>query len=140
MSINYPLILIISVIQFIVGAIWYMWFFGGLWERIHGFNELSAETQSEMRKGMLPYLLTQFGMTLVTNVALGLLIFSLKGSEWNALMISMLVWIGFISTTQVVTVIFGRDKKEWMITKIAVIVSHQFVNFLIAGAIYYYFL
>jgi len=139
-NINYLLVFIVSIVQFIVGAIWYMPIFGNLWGKIHGFEQLNPEVQSEMQKSMLPYLFTQFVMTFITNLVLIILIRALKESPLSIIMICFLVWIGFVATTQVVGVIFGGDKKEWMLTKIGIMVSHEFVNFMIAGAIFQYFL
>ena len=136
MNINFLLILIVSVVQFIVGAIWYMPVFGTLWGKIHGFDKQTPETQKEMQKGMLPYLLIQFAMTFITNLVLVILLTALKGGSMTPVYTCFLVWVGFIATTQVVTVLFGGDKKEWMLTKVGIIISHQFVNFMIAGLIY----
>ena len=50
MDINYIAILVATVVQFIIGAIWYMPLFGGLWGRIHGFESHSPEEKEEMRR------------------------------------------------------------------------------------------
>ncbi len=119
MDINYVAILVASVLQFIIGAIWYMPLFGGLWGRIHGFDNKAPEVQAEMRKGMLPLLVVQFIGTLVTSFVFVLLLNGFP-SDWNRYGLAAFFWLGFVVPTQISAVIFGGTAPGWILKKIAV--------------------
>ena len=125
MSVNYLAILLATVAQFIIGAIWYMPIFGKLWGKIHGFDKISKEKQQEMMKGMTPYLVVQFVITLVTTVVLALFITYLP--LWNAYAMAGFFWLGFVLPTQVAAVIFGGTEGKWMVTKIAIMAGGSLV-------------
>lgn len=119
MDINYIAVLIATVVQFIIGAIWYMPLFGGLWGRIHGFESHSPEEQAAMRTGMLPLLVVQFIGTLVTSFVFVLLLNGFP-ADWNRFGLAAFLWIGFVVPTQVAAVIFGGTPPQWIFKKIAV--------------------
>jgi len=122
MNIHYGAILIATVVQFIIGAIWYMPLFGNLWGKIHGFDNKSPEVQKEMRKGMFPLLAVQFVITLVTSFVFDLL----RGGfppEWNIYGLAGFFWLGFIVPTQIAGVIFGGTNPKWVMKKILVMVG-----------------
>ena len=66
MHINYLSIIVATIVQFAIGAIWYSVFFGKLWGKIHGFDKLPKETQQKMMKAMGPFYGLQAFVTLVT--------------------------------------------------------------------------
>jgi len=119
MSLNFVAIIVASVVQFVIGAVWYMPLFGKLWGKIHGFDIQSPEAQKEMQKGMAPLLFAQFVVTIVTTVVLAMFLPVLP-LEWNPYGIAGFFWLGFVVPTQVSAVLFGGTKPEWMVTKILI--------------------
>lgn len=119
MSINYLAILIASVAQFIIGAIWYMPIFGNIWGKIHGMDTKSPEEQKVMQSKMMPLLVVQFIVTVVTTVVLAIFITNLPQS-WNVYALAGFFWLGFVVPTQVSAVLFGGTKPEWVVTKIVI--------------------
>lgn len=119
MELNYMAIIVASIAQFIFGAIWYMPIFGKTWGEIHGFDQVPADKQKEMMKGMWKLLVTQFIFTLVTTVVFALLLNGFP-SNWNIYGLAFFFWLGFILPTQVAAIIFGGTKPGWVITKIAI--------------------
>lgn len=119
MSLNIVAILVASVVQFIIGAVWYTPIFGKIWGRIHGYDLLSPEAQKEMMKGMAPLLFAQFIVTIVTTVVLAMFLPVLP-LEWNPYGIAGFFWLGFVVPTQVSAVLFGGTKPEWFVTKILI--------------------
>jgi fatty acid desaturase len=115
MSLNYLAILIATVLQFIVGAIWYMPLFGKMWGEIHGFNKFSKEEQQKMMKGMGPFYTLQIFVTLVTTVVLALFVAGLP--DWNVYGIAGFLWLGFVVPTQVSAVVFGGTEPKWIAKK-----------------------
>lgn len=116
MNINYIAVLVAAVAQFIFGAIWYMPIFGNLWGKIHGFDRHSPEAQEKMRKGMMPLLVVQFIITLVTTIVLAKL-FNTYTGDWSDYCLAALFWIGFIVPTQIAAIIFGGTDPKWIIHK-----------------------
>lgn len=125
MQLNYLAILLATIAQFIIGAIWYMMIFGKLWGKIHGFDKLPKATQQKMMKSMGPYYGLQAFITLVTSVVLALFITYLP--MWNAYAMAALFWIGFVVPTQASAVVFGGTEPKWMVKKTAVMAGASFL-------------
>lgn len=133
MSLNYSAILVASVAQFIIGAIWYMPIFGKTWGKIHGMDTVPPEELKVMQKKMIPYLVVQFIATIITTFVLAIFI-TYSPYAWNVYALAGFFWIGFVVPTQVSAVIFGGTKKEWVMTKILIMAGGSILC-LEAGAI-----
>jgi hypothetical protein len=48
-TVSLSAVAVATVVQFIVGAIWYMPIFGKLWGEMFGFDKLSKKQQQEMQ-------------------------------------------------------------------------------------------
>jgi hypothetical protein len=118
MNINYMAIGVATVLQFIIGAVWYSFMFGKLWGRIHGFDALTKEAQQQMMKKIGPFYVLQFLITIITTFVLALFIAELP--EWNPYVMAGFFWIGFVVPTQISGVIFGGTESRWIIKKILV--------------------
>ena len=134
--INYTAVIIASIAQFVVGAIWYMPVFGKLWGRMHGFDLVAPETQKEMMKGMPPLLLMQFVGTLVTTTVFSLLVWGLP-AEWNLFGIAFFLWLGFVVPTQVSAVVFGGTEPKWFVKKILVMAGGALLCLEVAALTFY---
>lgn len=133
MSINYTAVLVASVVEFAVGAIWYMPLFGNLWGKIHGFAKMTKKEQAEARKGMAPLMVTQFVGTIITTFVLAKFITMLPG--YSVYKLAVMAWAGFVVPTQVAAVIFGGTDKQWMVTKTLIMASGSLVCLLAAAAV-----
>lgn len=119
MQFNWLAIIIATIVQFIIGAIWYSVFFGKLWGKIHGFDKLPKEVQQKMMKSMGPFYALQAFVTLITSIVLAIFITYLP-SDWNVYALAGFFWLGFVVPTQVSAVIFGGTEGKWIAKKIAV--------------------
>ena len=119
MTLDYVAILVASVAQFIIGAVWYMPIFGNIWGKIHGMDQVSPDERKVMQSKMMPLMVAQFIVTVVTTVVLAIFITNLPQS-WNVYALAGFFWIGFVVPTQVSAVLFGGTKPEWVITKILI--------------------
>lgn len=117
MQLHYLAIIVATVVEFVIGAIWYGPIFGKLWGKIHGFDKLSKETQEKMMKAMGPFYALQAFVTLVTTFVLALFITYLP--LWNAYAMAGFFWIGFVVPAQVSAVIFGGTEGKWIVKKLA---------------------
>lgn len=133
MTINYLAVLVASIAQFIVGAVWYMPLFGNLWGKIHGFDKLSKAEQKEAQKQMMPLLLVQFVVTVITTVVLAKFIVLLP--TYSALSLALMIWIGFFVPVQVAGVIFGGTDPKWVVKKVLVMSGASLVCLVVAAAI-----
>ncbi len=138
MQLNFLAIIIATVVEFILGAIWYSALFGKLWGRIHGFDKLSKEVQQKMIKEMGPYYGVQAFVTLVTTIVLAIFMAYLP-HDWNAYAMAGFFWIGFVVPTQVSAVIFGGTDRKWIVKKIAVQAGASIVCLEAAAAILHFF-
>ena len=132
MQLNYLAILIATIVEFAIGAVWYSFLFGKLWGKIHGFDKLTKEVQQKMMKEMGPYYGLQFIVTVITTVVLAFLLVSLP--DLNPHLLAAYVWIGFVVPTQVSAVVFGGTERKWIVKKILVMAGASFLC-LEAGAL-----
>ena len=132
-SINYGAVLLATVVQLIVGGIWYTPVFGKVWGKIHGFDALSKKTQAEMQKEMVPLLVAQFLVTGVT--ALFLAQFMLLLSEIRPYELATWLWLGFMVPVQISAVLFGGTEKQWISKKILIMAGGSFVCIQLAAVI-----
>ncbi len=119
MQINFIAVLVATVVQFIIGAIWYSLLFGKLWGRIHGFDKLPKATQQKMMKEMGPYYGLQVLITVITSYILAIFLTYLP-NDWSPYSLAAMLWLGFIVPAQVSAVIFGGTDRKWIGKKIAV--------------------
>lgn len=134
MFINVWSVIIASAAQFIIGAVWYMPLFGKLWGKIHDFEAKSPEEQAVMTKKMMPLLVVQFIVTVVTTIVLAIFITWVPMS-WNTYALAGFLWIGFVVPTQVSAVVFGGTKPEWVVTKIAIMAGGSLICLEVAAVI-----
>lgn len=135
MDINYVTILVAAAAQFIVGAIWYMPIFGKMWGEIHGFDKVAPEMQKEMQKGMMPLLVVQFVMALVTSAVFGIFV-ATASTGWNLYALAGHYWLGFAAPMQVSLVVFGGTEPKWVIKKTLIAIGGSLVCFMAMAAVF----
>ncbi len=135
MELNYGAIVVATLVQFGIGGIWYMPLFGKLWGEMHGFDRLSPEVQKQAQKDMMPFLLVQLGLTLVTSFVFALLRSGLP-ADWNIYGLAGFIWLGFVMPAQVSAVIFGGTEGKWVLKKIGVSVGASLLCYLAAAAVF----
>ena len=117
-SINLTAVLLASVAQFILGAIWYTPLFGRMWGKIHGFDKLKQKTQKEMQKQMMPLLIVQLLVTILTTFVLAHVLKAWPAE--NPYKMAFWMWLGFMLPVQVSAVVFGGTEPRWILAKIAI--------------------
>jgi hypothetical protein len=115
-----------TVVQFILGFVWYGLLFGNLWGRMHGFDKLSKETQDKMKKEVAPLYGVQLIVTILTSIVLSIFITNLP-ADWNPYGMAFFFWLGFILPILVSSVIFGGTEGKWIVKKIAVQAGYYLV-------------
>lgn len=125
------LIVVASLAQFILGALWYSpIIFGKWWMEIMEVNNISKEKLQEMQKKMGPFYALQFLLTLFSTFALvNLTVFT----PFSLYHLAFWIWIGFIVPTQIAGVIWGNTKKRFWAKQIFVMTSYQIVGLMLAA-------
>lgn len=136
MAVNYLAVIVATIAQFIIGAVWYSVLFGKVWMKIHDCDKLSEAELKKMQKQMMPFYGVQFVMTLITTVILA--IFLSYVPDWNYYALAGFLWLGFVLPTQVSGVIFGNTESKWIVKKIAIQAGMSLVGLEVAAIILHF--
>ena len=131
-TLNWVMILVMTVVTFALGALWHGPLFGKLWMKIHHGEK--KMTDSEMKKsmeGMWKIMLAEFIATFFMVITLDFLIKILP--TFTSIHIAFLVWIGFVLPTIISTVLWGNDLKKWMFSKVAISSVCRLIGLVAAG-------
>ena len=120
-----------TLVQFIVGGVWYTFVFGKLWGDIHGYNKLSKEVQAQMAKDIMPFYGLQLVVTIFTAAVMGNLMVALPDHSPYAL--AFYAWLGFAMPMQFSGVIFGGTESQWIVKKFLILAGGSLAC-LMAGA------
>jgi hypothetical protein len=132
MELNYTLILVATILQFILGAVWYSpLMFGKWWMEIMEVAHIPKEELKKMQKEMTPFYLLQLVLTITSTTVLAMFLQGLP-SLWNPYGIAFFVLLGFIVPTQVSGVVWANTKKKFWVKQIFVMVSMQLVGIMLA--------
>ena len=108
-------VLLATITQFIIGAIWYTPLFGKLWGEIHGFDKLDKKTQQKMMSQMGPIFGVQILATVLTSIALVVLQSSFP--DYSLYMLTSLIWLGFIVPAHISGILFSSLESKWILPK-----------------------
>lgn len=129
-------ILLLTVITFIVGSLWFSKLFGKTWMKIHHNKDKTSEEVKKEMKGMWKFMTAEFILTFVINFML-FFIASGSGTLEIALISTAIVWIGFVLPVTVSNVIWGGDSRKWMVKKIAISSGYRLIAMLFAVWIFF---
>lgn len=138
METNYWLIILATVVQFILGAVWYSpLMFGKWWMEIMGMTDLPKEELEKMQKSMAPFYGVQIALTVLTTFVLSMFIYYLKMANvgFHAYGVAGWVWLGFIAPTQIASVVWANTKRKFWGKQIFVMLSYQLVGLMITAFI-----
>ena len=124
-AVNYAAVIAATIVSFIIGMIWYGPLFGKSWAKMSGVD-------TKQKKGMAPKMVAMFITVLVMNYVLAAVL-KMTGATMisEGLMGAFWLWLGFIATVMVGTVLWeGKPVKLYMIK-----VLHYLVVLLVASVI-----
>ena len=102
MKINYPAVVVAAVIHWISGAIWYG-IFGSTFGGLMGAEKIK---ELELRSEAKAFILAFVSSLIVTYLLARFLNLARPRSLVDGLKVVFLLWLGFIATTQLLTVLF----------------------------------
>jgi Protein of unknown function (DUF1761) len=132
-SLNWIAIGVVTVANFILGAIWYGPIFGKQWEKIHhGAKGLSKTEKDAAEKDMWQILIPEFISTAIIIVGLAYaLALSPNYTWWH---VALFVWFFFTLPFIASIVLWGVDKKSVMAQKITIAAAYRLIA--LVGAAY----
>jgi high-affinity K+ transport system ATPase subunit B len=134
---NYTLIIIATLAQFILGGLWYSpLMFGKWWMEVMGVESCSKEEMQKMQKSMGAFYALQIFLTLVSTIVFAMFINSMP--DYSPYMTALFVLVGFIIPTQIAGVIWGNTPKTVWSKQIFVMAAYQFVAIMITSFILSY--
>ena len=116
LDINLLSVLIAAVAAMAVGFLWYSPFlFGKVWMDLMGYSE---EVAAQKKKGMPVKYFVSFLTSLLSGYVLACLIYLTAAETYvDALILGVLIWLGFIATTLLGGVLWhGKPLKLYFIT------------------------
>ena len=136
--INWWILVGVSVLVFVIGALWYSpLIFGNTWMKIMGGCEkYTKEEMKKIEKEMAKFYILQFLLTVITSFVLYMNIKWLKLIGNSGVWFAFFMWLGYIMPTQVACVIWGNTEKKWWSKQIAILCSGQLISVLIAAFIF----
>ena len=110
-DVNYLAVVVVTVVSFLIGMIWYMFLFGKVWQKEMGFSDKDMKKAKE--KGMaLPMILNLIGtlaMVFVSALFVGWL--NLSGFSEGATL-GFWIWLGFFAATTLLGDVLW-EMKSW---------------------------
>lgn len=129
-------VIVATIVQFAIGAIWYTFIFGKLWGKIHGFDNFTPEVQAEMMKQMPPLYGGQLLVTVFSSFVLAVLMKNLP--DFSPYLLALLIWFGFYIPTQYSDTIFGGTEGKWIISKLGILAGSAILSIEAAALILSY--
>lgn len=130
---NLMLIILATLAQFILGAIWYSpLLFGKTWMSIMELGHYTKEELQKMQKSMMPFYGLQFFLTLITTWVLASNIFFLGLTGAAAYFYAFFMWVGFIAPIQISSVVWSSTKRKYWLKQIGIMISMQLVGIMLA--------
>ncbi len=131
MNVNWLILGAVVIVQYVIGALWYSVFFNKQWIEInHPEGAPSKEEMAKLEKEAMPLYAVQLVLTIIT-VSVQAYFIGLQPSNW--LMISSLIWLGFIFPTVVQDIIWSNPKNKKKTLQIFILVLNYLVTILFAG-------
>ena len=137
-EVNYTLIIVATLVQFVLGAVWYSpLMFGKIWMSIMEVSQYTKEELQKMQKSMMPFYGLQFILTLITTNCLAYVFAMGKMVDVNysVYMGAFWVWFGFMMPVAVSAVIWSSTKRKYWLKQIAIMCGMQFVGIMLAAFI-----
>jgi len=130
-SLNWSVIIIMTVVSFILGHLWFGVFFGKQWQRIHGVDCMDEKTKKTLMKGIWKIMVSELISTLLIIIGLACIIRAVP--EYSGVKTALMVWVAFVVPLTISNVIWGGDKRKDMVAKITITVGYRLIPMLITG-------
>lgn len=114
-SLNYLEIIVSGIAYFMLGWIWYSFIFTKPWMKEMGMKnpkDMTDQEQKAMSKGMAPTMILSLITSIIFALVIGLLQIGLPSANLaDHLFNGLIIWIGFIAGTTLLTTLYSMDKR-----------------------------
>lgn len=132
MEVNYVLVAVATVVQFVLGALWYSpVLFGKIWMEIMECTNIPPEELKKMQKEMAPFYGLQLVLTLLTTLAFANLVPYV--TAFSIYHLAFWIWVGFIAPIQIGSVVWANTEKKYWLKQILIMISFQLVSIMITA-------
>lgn len=132
-EVNYILVVLATIAQFILGAIWYSpLMFGKWWMQIMECTG-SQEEMKKMQKEMVPFYALQFFLSLFTTISFANILPYI--SNLGMYHIAFWIWVGFMAPIQIGSVIWANTKKKYWLKQICTMISYSLAGLMLAALV-----
>ncbi len=132
MEVNYVLVAVATVVQFVLGALWYSpVLFGKIWMEIMECTNIPPEELKKMQKEMAPFYVLQLVLTLLTTLAFANLVPYV--TAFSIYHLAFWIWVGFIAPIQIGSVVWANTEKKYWLKQILIMISFQLVSIMITA-------
>lgn len=132
MEVNYVLVAVATIVQFVLGALWYSpVLFGKIWMEIMECTNIPPEELKKMQKEMAPFYGLQLVLTLLTTVAFANLVPYV--TAFSIYHLAFWIWVGFIVPVQIGSVVWANTKKKYWLKQILIMLSFQLVAIMLTA-------
>ena len=137
MTINFTLIIVATIVQFVLGALWYSpLIFGNVWMNImKDGGTCTKEEMEKMQKELIPFYFLQLFLTLITTWVLANNIAYANVTGAAVYYYAGFMWLGYMMPVSVSSVVWANTKKKYWAKQIAVMVGGQFIFLMVAAFI-----
>lgn len=129
-SINYWAVLIAALVHMVLGALWYGPLFGKKWVRLSWGNE-DGIARERMSARLHSYLWAFLAMLIMAYVLAHFALFMNVDTVSRALALTFWLWVGFIATIRLNSILWEGKPKELYVLDI----SYHFVGLLLMSLI-----
>lgn len=133
LGVNLFAVLVAALATMVVGFLWYSpVLFASPWMKLMGYDPNDKAKLAEMQKDAAPSYVMSLVASIVAGFVLGKLI-GLSGSTgaFNGLKIGLVVWLGFVTTVQLTSALFSRQRNKLYLIN----TGYQLVCYVAMGAI-----
>ena len=132
MEVDYTLVGLATLAQFIAGALWYSpLIFGKWWMEIMESTNMSKEELQKLQKEMMPFYGLQFLLTLFSTFAFAnFMVYATNLGIYHA---AFWIWIGFMVPLQISSVIWANTKRKYWCKQIFVMITGQLAFIMLAA-------
>ncbi|MES3031741.1 MAG: DUF1761 domain-containing protein [Patescibacteria group bacterium] len=128
MEINFWMVLVAAVANFVIGFLFHGPLFGKTWMRLANVtptgNEKLSDMVPQMSKNLLANIVFAYALAVFHLYAVTSTLSTGPSTAWNGMACGFLVWLGFVVTSSSMEVIWmKRSTKLWLFEMVASLVS-----------------
>lgn len=129
--VNYWAVIAATVVQFIIGMVWYGPLFGQKWMQVIGVDSKTKEEIRAGQKEAMPFYFITLIFSFITNYIL--YHFIKAWPEVTGVEVALWVWFGFVMPTQLGGVMWDNLPRKRMVSKFLLQAGYQLVSLSIIG-------